>query len=43
MGVGVATGDEAVLLDPRLAGLDVWSKGPRGWQLIARQLTRPAQ
>lgn len=27
----------------RLSGLDVWTRGPRGWQLIARQLTRPAQ
>lgn len=27
----------------RLSGLDVWLKGPQGWQLIARQLTRPAQ
>lgn len=26
----------------RLSGLDVWTKGPSGWQLIARQLTRPA-
>lgn len=26
-----------------LVGLDVWTKGPAGWQLIARQLTRPAQ
>ncbi|WP_217705459.1 nuclear transport factor 2 family protein [Peristeroidobacter soli] len=24
----------------RLAGLDVWTKGPQGWQLVARQLTR---
>lgn len=26
-----------------LPGLDVWTKGPNGWQLIARQLTRTAQ
>jgi ketosteroid isomerase-like protein len=24
----------------KLAGLDVWTKGPQGWQLVARQLTR---
>lgn len=24
----------------RLSGLDVWTKGPQGWQLIARQLTK---
>lgn len=24
----------------KLAGLDVWTKGPQGWQLIARQLTK---
>ncbi len=27
----------------KLVGLDVWTKGANGWQLIARQLTRPAQ
>ncbi len=27
----------------RLSGLDVWTRGPAGWQLIARQLTRPSQ
>jgi ketosteroid isomerase-like protein len=27
----------------KLAGLDVWTKGTNGWQLIARQLTRLAQ
>lgn len=27
----------------RLSGLDVWVKGEAGWQLIGRQLTRPAQ
>lgn len=26
-----------------LAGLDVWTKGAGGWQLIARQLTKVAQ
>lgn len=26
-----------------LPGLDVWTKGPKGWQLIARQLTRTAK
>ncbi len=26
----------------RLAGLDVWTRGAEGWQLIARQLTRLA-
>ncbi len=26
-----------------LSGLDVWIKGPQGWQLLARQLTRPPQ
>lgn len=26
-----------------LPGLDVWTKGPKGWQLIARQLTRSAK
>lgn len=26
----------------RLSGLDVWTRGAHGWQLIARQLTRPA-
>ena len=25
-----------------LSSLDVWTKGARGWQLIARQLVRPA-
>lgn len=27
----------------RLSGLDVWTRGSAGWQLIARQLTRPVQ
>ncbi len=26
-----------------LPGLDVWTKGPQGWQLVARQLTRKPQ
>jgi ketosteroid isomerase-like protein len=26
-----------------LSGLDVWIHGPNGWQLVARQLTRPPQ
>ncbi|MFS2108622.1 nuclear transport factor 2 family protein [Sphingomonas sp. Sphisp140] len=35
--------DDGTTSTARLSGLDVWTKGPRGWQLIARQLTRPAQ
>lgn len=35
--------DDGSTSTARLSGLDVWTKGPRGWQLIARQLTRPAQ
>lgn len=27
----------------RLAGIDVWTKGSRGWQLVGRQLTRLPQ
>lgn len=27
----------------RLSGLDVWTRTPAGWQLIARQLTKPAE
>lgn len=35
--------DDGSTSSARLSGLDVWTKEPRGWQLIARQLTRPAQ
>ncbi|WP_342251209.1 nuclear transport factor 2 family protein [Sphingomonas sp. OTU376] len=35
--------DDGTTSTARLSGLDVWTKGSRGWQLIARQLTRPAQ
>lgn len=35
--------DDGTTSTARLSGLDVWTKGPRGWQLVARQLTRPAQ
>ncbi len=35
--------DDGTTSTARLSGLDVWTRGPRGWQLIARQLTRPAQ